>query len=106
MNKDDILAKSRAENKAAFMDERERELRLREDSFAFGFMLLLAFVLLIIKFSRGQPAADILTMITGMSAAGFAYRTAKNRKKSDIVFTALCTALTALYFVKFLSGGV
>ena len=34
MNKDDILAKSRAENAARYMDERERDLRLREDSAA------------------------------------------------------------------------
>ena len=44
MNKDDILAKSRAENAAAYMDERERGLRLREDSFALGCGLLLALI--------------------------------------------------------------
>ena len=31
MNKEEILQKSREENAAGFMDERERGLRLRED---------------------------------------------------------------------------
>ena len=45
MDKDEILQKSREENAAAFMDERERNLRLREDSFALGCGLLLALAL-------------------------------------------------------------
>lgn len=105
MNREEILRKSRSENESAYMDERERGLRLREDSAAYGFGLILALVLFIIKICRGQPAADILTMITGMSAAGFIYMAAKNRRKSDVVFSILCAVLTVFYFVSFLLGG-
>lgn len=102
MKKEDILRRSRAENQAAFMDERERDLRLREDSFSFGFGLLLALVLFCIKLWRGQPRADVLTLITGMSAAGFAFRAVKNRKRSDAVFAVICALLALLNFCRFL----
>ena len=42
MDKEEILQKSRTENAAGYMDERERGLRLQEDSFALGCGLLLA----------------------------------------------------------------
>lgn len=105
MNREEILQKSREEQKSAYLDERERGLRLREDAAAYGFGLALALVLLVIKICRGQPAADILTMITSMSAAGFAYVAVKNRKRSDAVFAVLCSALAVFYFVRFLLGG-
>lgn len=106
MNKEEILQKSREENAAACMDERERELRLREDSLTLGFGLLLALILFGIKIVRGLPAADMLTIITGMSASGFAYRAVKNRKTSDIVFTVLCSILALFYFYHFFAGSV
>ncbi len=99
MDKDEILQKSREENAAAFMDERERNLRLREDSFALGCGLLLA--LFLVKVARGQPAADLLALITGMSAAGFLFRCVKSRKKSDIFWASLCTLLALFYLCRF-----
>ena len=104
MKKEEILQKSREENAAAYMDEGEWALRLREDSLALGFGLVLAMLLLGIKVYRGQSAADMLTMITGISAAGFIFRAGKSRKKSDRIFAALCTALALFYFIKFLMG--
>ena len=83
MDKDEILQKSREENAAAFMDERERNLRLREDSFALGCGLLLALALFLVKVARGQPAADLLALITGMSAAGFLFRCVKSGVMDD-----------------------
>lgn len=104
MDKDDILAKSRAENAAGYMDEREKSLRLREDSVSLGFGLLLAIILFVVKIVRGQPAADLLALVTGMSAAGFIFRCAKNRKKSDIIWASLCTLLTLFYLCHFFMG--
>ena len=106
MNKDDILAKSRAENAARYMDERERDLRLREDSAAFGFGLLLGLVLFTVKILRGQNASDILALVTGMSAAGFFYRLikAKSRKKFDICWASLCTLMTLFFLYRFFGG--
>ncbi|MCI9213938.1 MAG: hypothetical protein HFF75_01555 [Oscillospiraceae bacterium] len=106
MNKDDILAKSRAEHAAAYMDERERELRLREDSAAFGFGLLLGLVLFTVKVFRGQNASDILALVTGMSAAGFFYRLikVKSRKKFDILWASLCTLMTLFFLYRFFAG--
>ena len=106
MNKDDILAKSRAENAAAYMDERERGLRLREDSAAFGFGLLLCLALFAVKVLRAQNASDILALLTGLSAAGIIYRLikAKSRKKSDIFWASLCTLLTLFFLYRFFVG--
>ena len=104
MDKEEILQKSRAENAAGYMDERERGLRLREDSVSLGFGLLLAIVLFIVKIARGQPANDLLALVTGMSAAGFIFRCAKNRKKSDVFWAALCTLLMLFYLCHFFMG--
>lgn len=104
MNKEEILQKSRAENAAGYMDERERGLRLREDSVSLGFGLLLAIILFIAKIARGQPANDLLALVTGMSAAGFVFRCAKNRKKSDVIWAALCTLLMLFYLCCFFMG--
>ena len=95
MNKDDILAKSRAENAARYMDERERDLRL-----------LLGLVLFTVKVLRGQNASDILALVTGMSAAGFFYRLikAKSRKKFDICWASLCTLMTLFFLYRFFVG--
>ena len=104
MDKEEILQKSREENAAGYMDERERGPRLREDSFSLGIGLLLALVLFGVKISRGQPAADILTLVTGMSAAGFFYRVVENRKKSDVFWAVLCTVLALFYLCRFFVG--
>lgn len=106
MNKEEILQKSRAENATGYMDERERGLRLREDSVSLGFGLLLAIILFIVKIARGQPADDLLALVTGMSAAGFVFRCVKNRKKSDIIWASLCTLLTLFYLCQFFMGAV
>ena len=58
MDKDEILQKSREENAAAFMDERERNLRLREDSFALGCGLLLALAFLWVIRRSGSEGGE------------------------------------------------
>ena len=90
MDKEEILQKSREENAAGYMDERIGEAA--------------ALVLFGVKISRGQPAADILTLVTGMSAAGFFYRVVKNRKKSDVFWAVLCTVLALFYLCRFFVG--
>lgn len=104
MDKEEILQKSRAENAAGYMDERERGLHLREDSVSLGFGLLLAVILFIVKIARGEPANDLLALVTGMSAAGFIFRCVKNRKRSDIFWAFLCTLLALLYLWGFFTG--
>lgn len=104
MEKEEILEKSRKENAAGFMDERERELSLREDSISLGAGLLLAILLFCVKIYRGQPVNDLLALVTGMSAAGFIYRFVKNRKKSDLVWSVLCTLLALSYLYRFFAG--
>lgn len=106
MDKEEILQKSRAENAAGYMDERERGLRLREDSVSLGFGLLLAIILFIAKIVRNQPANDLLALVTGMSAAGFIFRCVKRRKKSDIFWASLCTLLALFYLWQFFMGAV
>ena len=106
MDREEILQKSREENAAAFMDERERGLRLREDSFALGCGLALVLLLFVVKIQREQPAADLLALVTGMSASGFIFRCVKTRKRSDILWAVLCTLLAVFYLCRFFAGAV
>ena len=52
MNKDEILAKSRAENAGG--DEREKKLRVHRDAFMAWGPILLGFAMMVIKLCKGQ----------------------------------------------------
>ena len=55
-------------------------------------------------YSSSKAAADLLVLVTGMSAAGFLFRCVKRRRKSDVFWASLCTLLALFYLYRFFAG--
>ena len=71
-SKEEILARSRRENRGG--DERERTVRIQGESFSLIFVFLMGLVLLAWKRAHGLPAEDVLIMFWTATAAGRIYR--------------------------------
>ena len=82
-SKEEILARSRRENRGG--DERERTVRIQGESFSLIFVFLMGLVLL----------------AWTATAAGRIYRLAQRRNTSDMVTLAICLAFLGYNLVKF-----
>lgn len=102
MNKDEILAKSRAENAGG--DEREKKLRVHRDAFMAWGPILLGFAMMVIKLCKGQSPADIISMLFGMVAMAELYNAIQTRKKLHIILSIAYFLLTGYYFYRFCAG--
>ena len=98
-SKEEILARSRRENRGG--DERERTVRIQGESFSLIFVLLMGLVLLTWKRVHGLPAEDVLIMFWTASAASRIYRLVQRRNTSDMVTLAICLAFLGYNLVKF-----
>ena len=83
-SKEEILARSRRENRGG--DERERTVRIQGESFSLIFVLLMGLVLI---------------MFWTASAASRIYRLVQRRNTSDMVTLAICLAFLGYNLVKF-----
>lgn len=98
-SKEEILARSRRENRGG--DERERTVRIQGESFSLIFVLLMGLVLLTWKRVHGLPAEDVLIMFWTASAASRIYRLVQRRNTSDMVTLVICLAFLGYNLVKF-----
>lgn len=98
-SKEEILARSRRENRGG--DERERTVRIQGESFSLIFVFLVGLILLVWKRTHGLPAEDVLIMFWTASAASRIYRLAQRRNTSDAVTLAICLAFLGYNLVKF-----
>ena len=98
-SKEEILARSRRENRGG--DERERTVRIQGESFSLIFVFLMGLVLLAWKRAHGLPAEDVLIMFWTATAVGRIYRLAQRRNTSDAVTLAICLAFLGYNLVKF-----
>nr|WP_326186317.1 DUF6442 family protein [uncultured Oscillibacter sp.] len=103
MEREEILRKSRAENKN--QDERERTVRIEGESFSLIFVFLIGVLLMAWKRVHGLPAADVLAMFWASCAASRLYRLTKRRNGSDIVTLLISLAFLAWNLVQFFQQG-
>lgn len=103
MNKEEILEKSRQENKGR--DERERSIQIQGESFSLLFVLALGLVLVVWKRFHGLPIADVMSMFWVSCAANRLYRLAQRRSVSDIMTLLLSLAFLAYNLVQFFTQG-
>ena len=99
MEKQEILEKSRRENRNG--DERERTVRIQGESFSLLFVLLVGLVLLVWKRAHGLPDADVLAMFWTACAASRLYRLTQRRNTSDVVTLLISLAFLIWNLVKF-----
>ena len=99
MEKQEILEKSRRENRNG--DERERTVRIQGESFSLLFVLLVGLVLLVWKRTHGLPDADVLAMFWTACVANRLYRLTQRRNTSDVVTLLISLAFLIWNLVQF-----
>ena len=99
MEKQEILEKSRRENRNG--DERERTVRVQGESFSLLFVLLVGLVLLVWKRTHGLPDADVLAMFWTACVANRLYRLTQRRNTSDVVTLLISLAFLVWNLVQF-----
>ena len=99
MEKQEVLEKSRQENRKG--DERERTIRIEGDSFSLLFALLMGLILLSLKRVHGLPDEDVMCMFWTACVANRVYRLTRRRDTSDIVTLLISLALLIWNLVKF-----
>lgn len=103
MEREEILRKSRKENKN--QDERERMVRIEGESFSLIFAFFMGVILMLWKRTHGLPAADVLAMFWTSCAASRMYRLTKRRNLSDIVTLLISLAFLVWNLVQFFQQG-
>ena len=99
LSREEILEKSRRENRNG--DERERTIRIEGESFSLLFALLMGLILLVWKRVHGLPDEDVLCMFWTACVANRVYRLTRRRDTSDVVTLLLSLAFLAWNLVKF-----
>lgn len=103
LNREEILEKSRQENRKG--DERERTIRVEGESFSLLFTLLMGLILLFWKRAHGLPHEDVMCMFWTACVANRIYRLTRRRDTSDIVTLLISLAFLVWYLVKFFQMG-
>ena len=99
LSREEILEKSRQENRKG--DERERTIRVEGESFSLLFVFLMGLILLTWKRVHGLPHEDVLTMFWTACVANRVYRLTRRRDASDVVTLLISLAFLAWNLVKF-----
>ncbi len=100
MNKDDILAKSRNENK----DEREDAIRDQSIKWTFLTMVFLSAVFAYIRGTRGESMLDLTVVVCGSVAVSFLYRFFKTKRKDYLILGLIVAAAGIAALIGFCMG--
>ena len=103
MGREEILEKSKRENRNG--DERERSIRIQGESFGLAFVFLMGVVLIAWKRFHGLPDEDVMAMFWTACVANRVYRLTQRRSVSDIITLLISLALLAWNLVKFFQIG-
>lgn len=103
MDKKQILNQNKKEN--AFLDEFQKEVRLKSHSFGMMFGLMTCAILLVIQALKGKDAFDILVIIWSMLFGSFLYSYLKNKEISNLVLSLFFFIFMLYYLYKFLVVG-
>ena len=99
MEKQEVLEKSRQENRKG--DERERTIRIEGESFSLLFALLMGLILLAWKRVHGLPDEDVICMFWTACVANRVYRLTRRRNTSDIVTLMISLAFLIWNLIQF-----
>ena len=99
MEKQEVLEKSRQENRKG--DERERTIRIEGESFSLLFALLMGLILLAWKRVHGLPDEDVMCMFWTACVANRVYRLTRRRNTTDIVTLMISLAFLIWNLIQF-----
>ena len=99
LSREEILSRSRRENRKG--DERERTIRMEGESFSLLFVFLMGLVLLFWKRAHGLPDEDVQSMFWMSFVANRLYRLTRRRNPFEVVTLLISLALLIWNLVKF-----
>ena len=99
LSREEILSRSRRENRKG--DERERTIRMEGESFSLLFVFLMGLVLLFWKRAHGLPDEDVESMFWMSFVANRVYRLTQRRNSFEVVTLLISLALLIWNLVKF-----
>lgn len=104
MNKDEILSKSRKDNK----NGDERQLKVREHAYAMSAAWVFAICMILIFFESvifDRDATIIWVVLAGMEFTNALTGAIQTKSKKYILLTALFTVILIFFFVIYLMNG-
>lgn len=103
MDKNEILEKSRRENRN--QDERERTIRLQGESFSLIFVLLVGVAVLGYSTVHHLPTGGVLAMFWASCLGSRVYRLTKRKDVSDLITGSISLAFLVYYLVRYFTQG-
>ena len=100
MNKEEILEKSRAEQK----DERDIVIRDQSIRWTFMTMVVLSAVFAYLRAARGQTMMDLTVVVCGSVSVSFLYRYVKTKRKDLLVLGLVLLICAVVALVRFCTG--
>lgn len=100
MNREEILAKAKNENK----DEMELQVRDRSMKWTYIVMVLTAAIFAYIRETKGQPMMDLCVTVCASVATGHFYRFIKTRDTYCLILSVITLAVGIFALVRFCMG--
>lgn len=100
MNKEEILAKAKQENKD------ERELLVRDQSMRWTYltMVITAAVFAFIREQKGQPMMDLCVTVCASVCVGQLYRYVKTTDRSCLILGGIALVVAIISLIRFCMG--
>jgi hypothetical protein len=102
MNKEEILAKSRQENRGG--DERELQVKDKSMLWSYIVMVLMATIFSFVHSERGLPMMDLTAIVAGSLCASMTYRVIKTKDKTYLLIAAMMLCVAVMATIRFFMG--
>ena len=100
MDREKILSKNKEDN--MFIDEYEKHIKSKGNSFGLAFTLLVCIVVYLIKHFSNEDCTDILTVIWAVAAGSMGYEAYLTKDRVKIILTVFFLFFMLYYFVRFI----
>jgi hypothetical protein len=102
MNKEEILEKSRQENRGG--DERERQVKDKSMMWSYIVMILMVAIFSFIRSEQGLPFMDLSATLGASVCAAMAYRFIKTKDKQYLIIAIIALIVAVTATVRFFMG--
>jgi phosphate/sulfate permease len=102
MNKEEILERSRQENRGG--DERELQVKDKSMLWSYVVMILMAAIFSFIRSEQGFPMMDLSATVGASVCAGMIYRFVKTKEKQYLMIAIITLIIAVTATVRFFMG--
>ena len=102
MTKEEVLSKSRKENKNG--DEMEKKVLNDATKFSYIAMVVFSAIFAFIRAEQGDPIMDLPAICCASVCANFLYRFIKTREKLNVIIAIITLISTIIFSILFFMG--